>query len=160
MAQRYTDVLCGSLSALSAQSSCCIFLWSFQAPQGTQLISPSVRCLPRVWVIFLIYISLSGCLSCPDFFFSLLSLSLFFFFFFVLWFYAFTWRISCLFGGVTLMPTFSRCSVTIVIHVDFFLMCLWDKVAPHLTPPPPSFSCSSVSNLIIFFSHIFLSFHG
>ena len=52
------------------QSSCCNFLQDFEVPPS-QLISLSVRWLPRVWVPFLFHSFLSGMLAPSSFLFSL-----------------------------------------------------------------------------------------
>ena len=69
-------MICPALTLLCPlHSSFCAFLGKFEVPLF-QLISPSVRWLPRTWVLFLFHSSLSGMLVPTQFFFSL---SLFFF---------------------------------------------------------------------------------
>ena len=68
------DDLCSSHSTLPSQSSYSGFLGDFEVPPS-QLISPSVRWITRMWVPFLFHRSLSGTLV-PSWF--LLSLSFFF----------------------------------------------------------------------------------
>ena len=86
------------------QSSCCTFFCSLEVPPS-QLIFPSDRWLPWLWVPFLFHSSLSGALVHPDFFLSLL--------FFFLLFYTIMWRVSCPFWR---FKVFCQCSVFCLNH--------------------------------------------
>ena len=61
------QMICVALTLLYPQSNCCLFLGDFDIPPS-QLISPSLDCLPSVRVPFLFHSSLTGVLvpSHPD----------------------------------------------------------------------------------------------
>ena len=126
------QMICAALTLLChSQSSCCTFLSDFEVPL-TWLIFPSVRCLPRMWVPFLLHTSLLGILG-PSWF--LFSLS----FYFVLPSYV---KSFLPFLEVrVLLPAFRWCSVQVILHVNVFFWCVCGKRwAWPLTPPP---SCSA-----------------
>ena len=151
MCPEMVSMVCVFLSLLCPpQSSCCTFLWGFEVPLSW-LISPLVRWLPRVWVLFFFQSSLSGVLV-PSWFFSL-SVSFFPFVLpsYVKGFLPFL-EVYCL------LPAFNRCSVWIGIHVDGFFKCVCGRRwVPHLTPLPP-LSCP-VFAIIIIIIYFFLGLH-
>ena len=122
-------MVCAALSLLFPPlTSCCASLWGFEAPP--HLADLPVR-NPKVWIPFLFHSSLSGVLVPSWLLFSLLFL-------FFLLFYPVMWRVSCPFLEISgLLPVFSRCSVWIILHVDFFFLYVCGRRwAPHLIPPP------------------------
>ena len=115
------------------QSNCSTFLSDFEVPPSC-LISPSVSWLSRVWVPYLFHSSILGMLVQSWFLFSL---SLFFFCSVQL-----HQESLALFGGLSFLPAFSRCSMQIILHfrcVFFFNVC-GRRWAWCLTPPPSLFS--------------------
>lgn len=78
------QMICAALSLLCPLQSAAVLLGDFEAPPS-QLISPSVRWLTRVWVPFLFNSSFSSVLVLYWFLFSLSFLL----------FYPVMWRVSC-----------------------------------------------------------------
>ena len=107
------QMICAPLALLCPpQSSCCAFLSDFEVPSSL-IFSLCFRWLPRVWVPFLFHSSLSGML--------VLSRFLFFSFYFCS---------TKLCGGSAahvLLPVVIRCSVWIILHVDFFSWCVFGR---------------------------------
>ena len=115
---------------------CCTFLWGFEACPLTWLISPPAKWPSSVRIPFLLHSSFSGILvpSQSLFFSSLLFPSSFFLSLSFLFFSLFCSVLCSLFLFVLLryvevflpflkvwgLLAFSRCSVRIILHADFF----------------------------------------
>ena len=100
------------------QSGCCAFLWSFEIPLPSQLISLQYRWPPRMKIPFIFHNSLSGGLVPPWFLFSLLPLYLFFSFVIPSYVEDFLPFLKVWF----LLPVLSICSVWIDPHGFFFYL--------------------------------------
>ena len=100
-----TDGFCALSLLCPPQSSSCCFLCSFEITPS-RLISPSVRWLPMVRVPFHFHSCLSGVLV-PSSYFSSFLFSLFIPFFLI----HLRGGLLALFGVLSLLPVFIRCSV-------------------------------------------------
>ena len=121
MSGAVVQMSCAALTLLCPpQSSCFIFFGNFEVPLS-QLISLLVLWLPRVWILssFTAPFRSASSVLIP-------FLSLFFFHSTQL-----CEGFLAHFEGLRSPAAFSRCSVQMVLHVDFFffLMCLWEKVS-------------------------------
>ena len=114
---RSAPILCAGICPLCPPPPCSCALF-----HGSEALPSATSSLP-LQRGFLVYGKFSSFTAPSPWCRSVPILCLCFFFFILP--YPGMWGVSCLLGGLGLLPAFSRCSVGVVPHVDVFLICLW-----------------------------------